>query len=116
MKQLYERELEDAKKLIEELAREKSRLEIEAEKSNAEAQDALTKYVLVLSSSSCVHCYGALSRLARKERDIRAIEARLKQYETEIGELKGQNDAFGFDLNRKTDENVVSCTAASYLR
>ena len=45
MKQLYERELEDAKKLIEELAREKSALEIRAEKSNAEAQDALTKCV-----------------------------------------------------------------------
>ena len=57
-----------------------------------------------------MHCDGVISRLARKERDIRAIEARLKQYETEIGELKGQNDAFGFDLNRKTDENVVSWT------
>ena len=33
------------KKLIEELAREKSRLEIDAEKANAEAQDALAKYV-----------------------------------------------------------------------
>lgn len=43
MKLLYERELEDAKKLIEELAREKSRLEIEGEKADAEAQDALTK-------------------------------------------------------------------------
>jgi hypothetical protein len=42
---LYERELEDAKKLIEELAREKSRLEIEAEKANAESQEALAKYV-----------------------------------------------------------------------
>lgn len=47
MKVLYERELEDAKKLIEELAREKSRLEIEAEKANAEAQDALSKYVTI---------------------------------------------------------------------
>ncbi len=43
VKQLYEHELEDAKKLIEELARDKSRLEIEAEKADAEAQDALTK-------------------------------------------------------------------------
>ncbi len=43
VKQLYEHELEDAKKLIEELAREKTRLEIEAEKADAEAQDALTK-------------------------------------------------------------------------
>ncbi len=45
---MYEHELEDAKKLIEELAREKSRLEIEAEKSTAEAQDALAKYVKFL--------------------------------------------------------------------
>lgn len=44
MKLLYERELDDAKKLIEELAREKSRLEIDAEKANAEAQDAISKY------------------------------------------------------------------------
>ncbi|CAF1678471.1 unnamed protein product, partial [Adineta ricciae] len=87
VKQLYERELEDAKKLIEELAREKSRLEIEAEKSNAEAQDALAK-------------------LARKERDLRAAEGRLKQYETELSDLKARNDALGFDANRKTDENV----------
>jgi hypothetical protein len=43
VKQLYEHELEDAKKLIEELAREKTRLEIDAEKADAEAQDALTK-------------------------------------------------------------------------
>jgi lamin B len=87
VKQLYERELEDAKKLIEELAREKSRLEIEAEKANAESQEALAK-------------------LARKERDLRAAEGRLKQYETEIGDLKARNEALGFDANRKTDENV----------
>jgi hypothetical protein len=43
VKQLYERELEDAKKLIEELARDKTRLEIEAEKAVAEAEDALAK-------------------------------------------------------------------------
>ena len=47
-------------------------------------------------------------RLARKERDLRAAEGRLKQYEIEISELKAQNDALGFDANRKTDENVVS--------
>jgi lamin B len=43
VKQLYEHELEDAKKLIEELARDKSRVEIEAERATAEAQDALAK-------------------------------------------------------------------------
>jgi hypothetical protein len=47
-------------------------------------------------------------RLARKERDLRAAEVRLKQYETEIGDLKARNEALGFDANRKTDENVVS--------
>jgi len=88
VKQLYERELEDAKKLIEELARDKTRLEIEAEKADAEAQDALTK-------------------LARKERDLRAAEGRSKQYETEISELKARNEALGYDANRKTDENVA---------
>ncbi|CAF4831843.1 unnamed protein product, partial [Rotaria magnacalcarata] len=87
VKQLYERELEDAKKLIEELAREKSRLEIDAEKSNAEAQDALAK-------------------LARKERELRAAEGRLRQYEVEMGELKVRNEAIGYDANRKSDENV----------
>jgi hypothetical protein len=40
VKQLYERELEDAKTLIEELARDKSRLEIASE-----SRDALAKCV-----------------------------------------------------------------------
>ena len=43
VKQLYEHELDDAKKLIEELARDKSRLEIEEEKATAEAQDISNK-------------------------------------------------------------------------
>jgi hypothetical protein len=47
-------------------------------------------------------------RLARKERDLRAGEGRLKQYETEISDLKARNEAIGFEANRKTDENVVS--------
>lgn len=88
VKQLYERELEDAKKLIEELAREKSSLEIDAAKSNAEAQDALNK-------------------LGRREREFRASEGRLKQYETELAELKARNEALGYESNRKTDENVA---------
>jgi hypothetical protein len=47
-------------------------------------------------------------RLARKERDLRSTEARLKQYETEISDLKARNEALVFDNNRKTDDNVVS--------
>lgn len=88
VKLLYERELDDAKKLIEELARDKSRLEIEADKANAEAQDALTK-------------------LTRKERELRSAEARTKQYETEIGDLKARNETLVFDNNRKTEDNVA---------
>lgn len=87
VKQLYERELDDAKKLIEELAREKSRLEIEAEKAKAEAEDALTK-------------------LGKRERDLRNAENRLKQYETEIGELKSRNELLVHESNRKSDDNV----------
>ena len=46
-------------------------------------------------------------RLARKEREARAADARLKQYETEIGDLKSRNEALVYDVNRKTDDNVV---------
>jgi hypothetical protein len=48
------------------------------------------------------------SRLARKERDLRSIEARLKQYETELADLKARNEAIVYDNNRKSDDNVVS--------
>jgi hypothetical protein len=44
----------------------------------------------------------------RKERDLRAAENRLKQYEIEMGELKAKNETYTFDLNRRSDENVVS--------
>ena len=43
VKILYENELDDAKKLIEELAHEKSRLEIELEKSRSEMNEIVTK-------------------------------------------------------------------------
>ncbi|CAF4451037.1 unnamed protein product, partial [Adineta steineri] len=44
VKTLYENELDDAKKLIEELAHEKSRLEIELEKYRSENTDLQTKF------------------------------------------------------------------------
>ncbi|CAF4936401.1 unnamed protein product, partial [Rotaria socialis] len=43
VKALYESELDDAKKLIEELAHEKSRLEIELEKHRCENNDLQSK-------------------------------------------------------------------------
>jgi len=86
VKALYESELDDAKKLIEELAHEKSRLEIELEKSRSENTDSQSKF-------------------SRLDRDVRGYESRLKQYENEISELKARCDGLMFDLTRKTDDN-----------
>lgn len=86
VKALYESELDDAKKLIEELAHEKSRLEIELEKHRCETTDLQTK-------------------LNRTERDSRGFESRLKQYENDIAELKARCDAITFDNIRKTEDN-----------
>ncbi|UJR15242.1 hypothetical protein I4U23_002197 [Adineta vaga] len=86
VKTLYENELDDAKKLIEELAHEKSRLEIELQKSRSETSDVQT-------------------RAARNERDSRAYEARMKQYESEISDLKARYDSIAFDASRRIEEN-----------
>jgi phage shock protein A len=88
VKTLYENELDDAKKLIEELAHEKSRLEIELEKHRGENTDLQSK-------------------LSRVDRDARGYESRLKQYETEISELKSRCDAITYDATRKIEENEV---------
>ncbi|CAF0821197.1 unnamed protein product [Adineta steineri] len=86
VKTLYENELEDAKKLIEELAHEKSRLEIELEKSRSETADVQTK-------------------AARNDRDSRVYESRLKQYENEISELKARYDSITLDAARRIEDN-----------
>ncbi|CAF3765713.1 unnamed protein product [Rotaria sp. Silwood1] len=86
VKTLYENELDDAKKLIEELAHEKSRLEIELEKSRSENLDILAK-------------------AARNDRDARIYETRFKQSENEISELKARYDAITLDASRKIEEN-----------
>jgi len=83
---LYENELDDAKKLIEELAHEKSRLEIELEKYRCENTDLQTK-------------------CSRSDRDVRGYESRFKQYENEISELKIRCDGITFDATRKIEEN-----------
>jgi len=86
VKTLYENELDDAKKLIEELAHEKSRLEIELEKYRCENTDLQTK-------------------CSRIDRDARGYESRFKQYENEISELKIRCDGITFDATRKIEEN-----------
>ncbi|CAF1403877.1 unnamed protein product [Adineta steineri] len=86
VKTLYENELDDAKKLIEELAHEKSRLEIELEKYRSENTDLQTKF-------------------SRIDRDSRGYESRFKQYENEIAELKARCDKITYDITRRTEEN-----------
>ncbi|CAF0945592.1 unnamed protein product [Adineta ricciae] len=86
VKALYESELDDAKKLIEELAHEKSRLEIELEKHRCENTDLQTKF-------------------SRLERDARGYESRFKQYENEIAELRARCEAISFDVKRKIEDN-----------
>jgi site-specific recombinase len=46
-------------------------------------------------------------RVARKDRDLRTADARLKQYEIEMSELKARNEALAYDVNRKTDDATV---------
>jgi len=87
VKTLYENELDDAKKLIEELAHEKSRLEIEIEKYRCENTDLQTK-------------------VSRIDRDARGYESRLKQYQNEISEIKARCDALTYDATRKIEENT----------
>jgi len=86
VKTLYENELDDAKKLIEELAHEKSRLEIELERIRSENIDSQT-------------------RSSRMDRDVRNYENRLKQYETDLAELKIRCDALKTESMRRFEEN-----------
>ncbi|CAF1254603.1 unnamed protein product [Rotaria magnacalcarata] len=86
VKALYESELDDAKKLIEELAHEKSRLEIELEKHRCENNDLQSK-------------------LTRTDRDTRGFESRLRQYENEIADLKARCNSIASDTARKMEEN-----------
>ncbi|CAF1255309.1 unnamed protein product [Rotaria sp. Silwood1] len=88
VKTLYENELDDAKKLIEELAHEKSRLEIELEKYRSENTDLQAK-------------------LSRIDRDVRGTESRLKQYENEIAELKTRCNSMIIETTRKNEENEI---------
>lgn len=47
---------------------------------------------------------------------MRAADGRVKQYETEIGQLKAANETLGLDVSRKTDENIVCIRRNAILR
>jgi len=79
IKQLYEKELDDTKKLIDELAKDKARFEIEVNKHRASAQEAISKY-------------------ERRDKEFKQIESKLKKTESECVEYKtrcevAQNEA-----------------------
>lgn len=85
IKALYERELDDAKTVINEIAKTKSRIEIDANKSRLEAEDAKEK-------------------LAKREKEVKMLEARLKSSENEAQEFKSRYENAQNELNRRTDE------------
>lgn len=71
IKRMYESELEDAKKLIDDLAKEKAKHEIEINKLRSDAEEVATK-------------------LAKKEKEAKALEGRLKTADSEKIEYKSR--------------------------
>lgn len=85
IKVLYERELEDAKRLIDELARDKAKFEIEVNKHKAISQEAIEK-------------------LGRQEKESKESHKLILRLESELSEYKARCDSMTGDLSRKTEE------------
>jgi lamin B len=85
IKVLYEKELEDAKRLIDELARDKAKFEIELNKHKALAQENLDKY-------------------ERRDREFQNASTRLLTIESELLEYKRRSELAQNELQRKNDE------------
>ena len=85
IKTLYERELEDAKRLIDELARDKAKFEIEVNKHKANAFEAVDKF-------------------ERRDKEAKEANARLLHIEAEVLEYKRRCEATQNELTRRTDE------------
>lgn len=88
IKVLYERELEDAKRLIDELAKEKAKYEIEVNKHKANCQEAVEK-------------------LNKAEKETKDAHKNMLRVESELHEYKSRCDSMTSDLNRKTEELKV---------
>lgn len=86
IKVLYERELQDAKRLIDELAREKAKYEIDLNKYKANAQDSMVK-------------------MDRFEKEAKESQKGYIRVESELSEYKSRCDSMTGDLKRKTEEN-----------
>lgn len=85
IKQMYERELEDAKRLIDELAKEKAKYEIDVNKYKADAEEALAK-------------------LAKRDKEFKAIDAKFKTTEGEALEFKARYEALKAESTNNKEE------------
>lgn len=85
IKKLYENELEDAKRLIDELAKEKARFEIDFNKYKSDNEEAMRK-------------------LTAKEKDLKSLEAKYKTSESEKIEYKSRYEAAVSEHEREHEE------------
>lgn len=85
IKVMYERELEDAKNLIDELAKEKAKFEIDVNKFKANAQEAQEK-------------------AARFEKEAKETKNVLHRIESELSEYRTRCDTMRSELARSKDE------------
>ena len=92
IKNLYERELDEAKRLIDELAKEKAKFEIETNKHKAEAEEAYAK-------------------LAKRDKDAKAWEARSRSSEAQSLEFKSRYEALQAST-RDHDEELATLRPA----
>jgi len=87
IKSLFERELEDAKRLIDELAKEKARLEIDTSKYKAEFDEIALK-------------------LNKREREFKNAESRLKGLENEMQETRSKSEYVAQENVHLKDDNI----------
>ena len=85
IKGMYEQELDDAKRLIDELAKEKAKCEIALNKATSDMDDALGKYGKLVG-------------------ELKTSQAKLKAAESESLEYKSRYESSQADNTRKADE------------
>lgn len=88
IKRLYETELDEAKRLIDELAKDKARYEIEGNKHKADAEEAFAK-------------------LAKRDKEAKAWEARARTSEAQALEFKSRYESLQTSM-RDNEEELVS--------
>ncbi|XP_052831984.1 lamin-B1 isoform X1 [Octopus bimaculoides] len=94
IKSLYESELNDARKLLDEMAKEKARLQIESGKYKAEADEWLTKY-----NRKERELAAAQKKLLDLEAMVSDLQVKLTDMESQKKKLESQNISLRSDLN-----------------